>query len=109
MGQLKNTKNRFSCWCVSQVSFITINCPMYSVANRGKKLSILCVSFYFINKCNNVLNIIQQYLGGGGGGAWETRSMTFDDHSTRIGELHRNKNVAFCTRRNAATLFLNIY
>ena len=33
------------------------------------------------NKYNNVLNIIQQYLGEG---AWETRSMTFDDHSTRM-------------------------
>lgn len=77
----KYEKSIFLLICVSQVSFITINCPMYSVAIRGKKLSIKCVSFYFINKCNNVLNIIQQYLGEG---AWETRSMTFDDHSTRM-------------------------
>ena len=58
------------------------------------------------NKYNNVLNIIQQYLGEG---AWETRSLTFDDHSTRMESCIGTKNVAFCTRRNASTLFLNIY
>ena len=60
------------------------------------------------NKYNNVLNIIQQYLGGAGGGVGNP----FNDFwrpQHKNGELHRNKNVAFCTRPNASTLFLNIF